>query len=455
MRTSNVVRAWVVLLVALLAAVASSAQAMGDLRRAQALLDQGDRDGAVREYRELADFGLPEAQIALGDLLTSGPPATRNVRQAIQWYLQAGKRDSRGYSRIAHLYATDYSVDPAEIDAIIDKLVRRHDRGERALAADIGQLLLARGGGHNLPEVRHWAELGRAWGDVRGSLQLGMLCDVPLARKVDPACALKHYRAAAPELPEAAGRLIALLQRYPELGSSSATAASIKVGFLPAERYSIYRTYLKGVARVPQIRVAEVLLGDLFTSTTQPVRKSSGMALDLVDRDRMQEDPMIFDPTDAAIELLSAYTRNTGPEAKAKYLALLPYVRKVRPLEAALMESDVYIKGTLLPAEPAKAEAVLMPWAERSAAAAFALGDIYRVGYLDEPDYAAATRHYESSGRMGLPRAWYSLTRLFLGGPAFVADPVRARRYADEARKAGYLQVDFLLESMPQVQGAL
>lgn len=453
--TLSLPKVLLIVLVTSLATASDSLHAMGDMRRAQALLDQGDHEGAAREYRELADFGLPEAQIALGDMLTSGSPAKRNVREAINWYLLAGKRDSRGYSRIAHLYATDYSIDPAEIDAIIDKLVRRYDKGERALAADIGQLLLARGAGHNLPEVRRWAELGRKWGDVRGSLQLGMLCDVPLARKVDAACALTHYRAAAPHLPEAAGRLVALLQRYPELGSSSRTAASIKGGFQPAERYSIYRTYLKNVARLPQMSVAEALLADLFTPATQPVRKSSGMALDLVNRQQMQEDPMIFDPTDAAIELLSAYARNTGPEAKTKYMALLPYIQKVRPLEAALMEADVYIKGTLLPAEPARAEAVLKPWASRSAAAAFALGDIYRVGYLDEPDYAAASRYYEAAGRMGLPGAWYSLTRLYLGGPAFVADPDRARRYADEARKAGYLQVDFLMESMTQVQGAL
>lgn len=448
--------------VALVAAMAvlaglpvSPAHALADLRRAQALLDEGNREGASREFRELAEFGLPDAQIALGDMLTSGPPATRDVKGAIQWYLKAGARDSRGYSRIAHLYATDFTVDPAEIDAIIDKLVRRHDRGERALAGDIGELLLARGSGHNLPEVRRWATLARDWGDVRGSLQLGMLCDIPLARKVDQACALKHYQAAAPHLPEAAGRLIALQQRFPELGASARTATSIKSGFEPAERYSIYRVYLKNVARVPQMSVAEALLADLFNESTRPVRKASSLSTELVDRSQMQEDPLIYDPTDAAIELLSAYARNTGPEAKGKFLSLLPYVQRVRPLEAALMEADVYIEGTLLPAEPERAEAVLRPWAERSAAAAFQLGEIYRVGYLDEPDYAAASRHFELAGKMGFPRAWYSLTRLYLGSPAFVPDFTRAQQYADQARKAGYVQVDFLLESIPEMQGAL
>jgi TPR repeat protein len=439
----------------LLGSVNLPAHALADLRRAQALLDEGDRERAGREFRELAEFGLPDAQIALGDMLTSGPPAQRNVKEAIQWYLRAGMRDSRGYSRIAHLFATDYTVDPAEIDAIITKLVRRHDRGERALAGDIGQLLLARGGGHNLPEVKQWALRALDWGDVRGSLQLGMLCDTPLARTVDPLCALKHYRDAAPHLPEAAGRLIALQQRFPETGASAKSAASLKVGFQPAERYSIYRVYLKNVARVPQMKVAEVLLSDLFNDTTQPVRKTSTLAMEIVDRDQMQEDPVIYDPTDAAIELLSAYARNTGPEAKRKFLALLPYLQRVRPLEAALMEADVYIEGTLLAAEPARAEAVLLPWAERSGAAAFALADIYRVGYLDEPDYAAASRYYELAGKMGLPRAWYSLTRLYLGSPAFVADTPRAHQYADQARKAGYMQVDFLLESIPEMQGAL
>jgi alginate biosynthesis protein AlgK len=442
------------LMLLLLAGFSLPLAAMPDLRRGQAALDAGDRAGAEREFRALADFGLPEAQIALGDMLSAGPPAQRRVKEALEWYLRAGQRDSRGYSRIASLYTRDYTVDPADIDAIIDKLVKRHDRGERALAGDIGQLLMARGGGHNLPEVAQWAKRAKDWGDVRGSLQLGMLCDVPLARKVDAQCAQKNYREAAPHLAEAAGRLIALQQRYPELGASVQTAGRLKAAFPPPERYSMYRTYLKGVAGVPQMGVAEVLLVDLFNENTRPVRSQSTLALELVDPEQMQEDPLIYDPTDAAIELLSAYTKNTGPEAKRKFLTLLPYLQKVRPLEAALMEADVYIDGTLLPAEPKRAEAALLPWATRSAAAAFQLGEIYRIGYIDEPDYEAAILHYEIAGKAGLPRAWYSLTRLYLGAPAFMADRSRAQLYADNARKAGYAQVDYLLENQPELQGA-
>lgn len=442
------------LLAGTLLCMSALAGAMPDLKRGHAALDNGDRGAAEREFRALAEFGLPDAQIALGDLLTSGMTSQRKVKEAVEWYYKAGMRTSRGYSRIAHLYATDYTVDPADIDVVIDKLVRRHDRGEKALAADIGDLLLARGGGHNLPEVKTWALRAREWGDVRGDLQLGMLCDVPLARPENPPCAQEHYRAASKSSTEGAGRLIALLQRHPELGVSAKVAADLKGNFLPAERYAIYRIYLKSAAHVPQISVAEVLLADLFDENTKPLRASPALAMALVDRQNMEVDKSVFDPTDAAVELLSAYAKNTGPEAKRKFLGLLPYARRVRPLEAALIEADVYIAGTLLPAEPHKAEAALLPWAEKAPAAALLLGDIYRAGYLDEPDYARASHYYEVAGRSGMGTAWYSLTRLYLGSPGFIPDRPRAEQYADLARKAGYLQVDFLLETIPELQGA-
>jgi TPR repeat protein len=441
-------------LAGLLLCLALPAAAMPDLKRGQAALEAGDRVTAEKEYRALAEFGLPEAQIALGDLLSSGLTSQRRVKEAIDWYYKAGFRTSRGYSRIAQLYATDFTVDPADIDVVIDKLVRRHDRGEKALAADIGDLLLARGAGHNLPEVKVWSLRAKAWGDVRGDVQLGMLCDVPLARPENPPCAQEHYRLASRSSTEAAGRLIALLQRHPELGISAKVAGEVKGPFLPAERYQIYRTYLKAAANVPQMSVAEVLLADLFNETTKPVRESPALAMALVDPAQREFDRSIFDPTDAAVELLSAYSRNTGPEAKRKFLGLLPYVQRVRPLEAALVEAEVYIAGTLLPAEPHRAEAALLPWAERAPAAALLLGDMYRVGYLDEADYGKALRYYQLAGQKGMGTAWYSLTRLYLGNPGFIPDRGRAEHYADLARKAGYLQVDFLLETIPEMQGA-
>lgn len=448
------------LAVLLLAMASATALALPDLKRGQAALAAGDRAGAEREYRELAAFGLPDAQLALGDLLVSGPPAQRKVAEAMDLYLRAGMRDSRGYARLANLFATDYTLDPAQMDLIIEKLVKRHDRGERALAGDIAALLLARGGGHNLPEVAHWAELARAWGDIRGHVQLGMLCDVPLARPEDPACALAHYRKAAAISTEAAGRLVGLLQRHPALGSSAEAAARYKSGFIPAERFSIYRHYFKSVAGVPQIGVAETLLADLFDESTRPVRPSPALARALADPETALAsaaaiDPSQYDPTDAAIELLNAYAASTGPEVRAKYMTLLSYAQRVRPLEAALSEANVHIAGTLVAQEPARAVAALRPWAERSPEAAFLLADIYRVGYLDEADYGEAARLYKIAGAAGMGRAWYSLTRMYLGSPALVPDRRQAEGYAEKARKAGYLQVDYLLETIPETQGAL
>ncbi|MES2918253.1 MAG: hypothetical protein V4729_06505 [Pseudomonadota bacterium] len=448
------------LAILLLAGTGSIALALPDLKRGQAVLEAGDRAGAEREYRELAEFGLPDAQIALGDLLVSGPPGQRKVAEAMDLYLRAGMRDSRGYARLANLFATDFTLDPAQMDLIIEKLVKRHDRGERALAGDIAALLLARGGGHNLPEVALWAGRARDWGDIRGNLQLGMLCDLPLARPENPACALGHYRKSAALSGEAAGRLVGLLQRHPELGSSSDAAAQYKSGFIPAERFGIYRTYYKSVAAVPQVGVAETLLGDLFDESTRPVRPSPMLARAMADPETALAaaasiDPSQYDPTDAAIELLNAYAAGTGPEVRRKYISLLTYVKRVRPLEAALSEANVHIAGTLVPQEPERAVEALLPWAERSPAAAFLLADIYRVGYLDEADYGEAARLYRLAGEAGMGRAWYSLTRMYLGSPALVPDRRQAEAYAEKARKAGYLQVDYLLETIPDMQGAL
>lgn len=443
------------LIFSIISSLSVVAMALPDLERAQAALDRGDRITAEKEFRVLAEFGLPSAQIMLGDLLNSGPPAGRRIKEALRWYVRAANRDSRGSARLASLYATDASLDPVEMDKVIDQLVKRYGRGERVLAGDIAGLLLARGSGHNHAEVKAWAERALLNNDIRGNVQLGSLCDVPLAKPEQPACAQKNYRAAAEYSIEAAGRLIASLQRHPESGSSAKTAGKMKNYFTAEDRYGIYRVYLKGVARMPQVGVAEALLRDLFNESTKAVHTSSAQARELADPEDINGNYDVYDPTDAAIELASAYAKNVGEESRKKFFALLPYLHRVRPLEVALLEADAFIDGNLVPAHPARAEKILLPWAERAPAAAFMLGNLYKAGFLDEADHLAASRYYQLAGKGGMGQAWYALTRLYLSSPSFQPDPVRAEKYADLARKAGFLQVDFLLESSPVIQGAL
>ncbi|MDF2447127.1 MAG: Sel1 protein [Moraxellaceae bacterium] len=417
-----------------------------DTGRAAAALQQGDRAAAEAQYRALAEFGLPGAQLALGDLLANGPARERQLAEAITWYERAARRDARGLGRISGLYARDPALDASALDALTERLQARHARGELQLSADIADLLLARGNGRNAREVERWARQAARIGDPRGEYLLGMLCDQPLREMPDVPCAARHYSASAAQLPEAAGALVALAQRHNGVGLPLQLAREAAARHAGAARHSVFRVYRKKVGGVPQLSVAEVLLGGLFRRDARAGVADATQAAAIVEPE-MEAAAATWDPTDAAVELANAYAANVGEDARTRLLDLLAWLRTVRPLEADLIEAEVYTDGNLLPSDPLRAQALLRKHADTSPAAAYAYGGLLRSGMLDEPDYAGAVQWFERAGEGGLAKSWFILTRLYLYSPGFAPDRARAEAYAARARENGYVMVDALLDS--------
>lgn len=446
-------RGWRALAGLALLAGLSACAALPEMQRAEHALAQGRRDDAEQEYRALARFGLPAGQLALGDLLSRPPTTPARRTEAVQWYERAARRDSRALGRLAGLYARDAGYPAVAADGLLDRMAAAYARGELALAGDIADLLLARGAGRNAGEIGAWAERASAIGDKRGDYLLGVLCNRPLRPVPDVACAKAHYQQAEEAIPEAAGSLLALQQQQPDPESAGTLARRLAGFHVGAARYAVYRAYLRKVNGVPQVTVAEALLSGLFDDTTSSTSDEATQANAIADPE-LDQDAAVYNPTDAAVELARAYAGNVGEEAREKLFALLPYLRRARPLEAALIEADVDVAGNLVPTDAEAARQLLLPWVERSPAAAYALANLYRTGLLDEPDFGRAEQLFRQAAEGGLGKSWYVLTRLYVGTPGLKPDPARAMAYAEKARQAGYSHVDGLLELIEVPPGA-
>lgn len=431
----------------LLAVLLAGCTSLPDMRTAARMHEAGDVDGARAQYAELARYGLPAARIALADSLAETDIEGRQSGFIEGQYQLAADRDPRGLARLARRDVRNPAATPAIIEENLSAMMLREARGEPILAADIAEFLFSRGGGRNLPEVSHWARRAVSIGDPRGHYLLALLCDAPLAVEPDLACARKHYHRAATTMPEAAGALVAIAQREPGERAPADLARDVMKNFNDKQRLSVYHAYEERVQGGPQTSVAESLLGPLAVQLPTP--KAYPDPLPDCAENRVPLDPSVADAVAAGNALASAYAANGGMESREKFFDLVSRIAVVDPLGADILMADAWLDGRMVAVDPALAEERLSKHAACNADAAFRLATLYRDGLLDEPDYPAATRWYESAGEGGLSKAWYVLTRQYLYAPALKPDWSRASAYADRAREAGYLAVDGLLDSAP------
>ena len=69
-----------------------SAPALADYDRGVAAYKAGDYKTAIREFRALAEQGLPKAQVFLGLMFTTGEGVSRDYAEAVRWYRRAAKQ---------------------------------------------------------------------------------------------------------------------------------------------------------------------------------------------------------------------------------------------------------------------------------------------------------------------------------------------------------------------------
>ena len=198
----------------------------------------------------------------------------------------------------------------------------------------------------------------------------------------------------------------------------------------------------------PQLSVAEALLLPLADQLPAAADPAAPADIDCAAVIRPR-DPLQADALAATHALAEAYAANAGIDARERFFDRVKRLSSADPVAADLLLADAALAGTQMPVDPADAEARLLRHADCSADAAYALGDLYRNGLLDDPEYDAAARWYERAGELGLAKSWYALTRQYLYAPALNPDWQRANRYADQARSAGYAAVDALLDAAP------
>ena len=109
------IRRW---LIALAICLPLALPAGADFKAGMEAFEQGDFEGALREWRSAAEQGMGEAQYNLGLLYYHGKGVPVDLEQAHQWYLRAAEQDYvRAQYRIAEMYETGEGVRKDPIQA--------------------------------------------------------------------------------------------------------------------------------------------------------------------------------------------------------------------------------------------------------------------------------------------------------------------------------------------------
>jgi alginate biosynthesis protein AlgK len=382
-----------------------------DLRRGQKAAAAGNIAEAERDLVPLSQMGYLEAQIALAGLYAqSEEPAT--IEKAVHWFRVAATQDSRVLVPLARvllkmdepstfaeaekfLRAADKKGDPRALAALLEFYTDHPERDEkkevRTLVARAEkdkapepEAALIRWYRHSLPDERLEAALAQRCAKARDRLPE---CYVDLAR---------YYRSRGDKK-----ALASLAADAPKRFGSGAMPA-------PVLERTAWSMVTEGVPGEPQPELAYPLLKRMMESSPTALVRVA----------RLQVEYPQLDP-------------GANPEK------LLQTALAQGSLEAALALGRLYMNGTRVPADPAKAERYLREASATQPAAHYFLGRIYKRGELGVADPERAAGHLLSAARGGYARADYLLAQLFSDNRGVRVNRVNAWVFATLAARNG------------------
>ncbi|MBM3518493.1 MAG: hypothetical protein FJX56_11640 [Alphaproteobacteria bacterium] len=354
--------------------------------------EDGDYEGAYREWLPLAEAGDPAAERNLGLLYRKGLGVPQDFVAAAIWYHRAAERGlARAQANLAVFY------------------------------------LRGQGVAQDLVEATRWFELAARQGHVISQYNLGLIYEAGLGPPADPVRALGwYYLAAKAGHPRAIERLAVLVvQGY--------TAAPIEeVMFTePAARGDL----------APEERDAQTTVG-APTPTSQVDWEAVPNTLDRPAPRARADDIAWEEPAaESPARPTPAPADATDPEARARALAEIapatgepasPGPPSPEP-EPAMMELAAVDSAR----EIASAEAVQAPAADDPLATGL---ESYRAG-----DYARALALWLPLAEQGSRWAQFYVGALYRDGHGVAADPLRARLWWSLAAARGHELAAMLL----------
>lgn len=413
----------VFILFGLMLALAAGCSNIPDMRRAEKAAQWGDVQEAQKQLEKLARFGLPEAQVALGDLYADrDTPEDR--RQALHWYQMAIKQGSdRARIRLGKLYARQGNT-PEQRARGARYLRKNLANGDDSALIPLINLYLQYPREFANREPLALIKRARSKGDPAADYALAryyLLNGGFKSHLSDIESLCQPIAEAEPDCFPLLARVYMTQDRPDELKALVNRAEDDWRGGEIDDRalYLFARWLSDDEAPEPQVatsdRLYQLLTPDYVPALTARAR-------------------LIMD--------------NTYLAEPDKVIRMLRDARASGDLKASLSLARAYERGRIVPMNPHKAIKYANEAVAEYPSAEYLLGRIYKRGYLGEPDPEKALQHLLKAAREGYPKADYLLAELFWEGKGVAVNRRYAWSFATLALRGGVERARALREEM-------
>jgi alginate biosynthesis protein AlgK len=384
-----------------------------DMHLAREALARSDTATAESHFRRLAEFGDPDALLALAGLrLNSGNPV--QIRQAEAIYRRAAPRSPRAAERLGRFLAGRPDASEADLREAENLLERALAGGETDALLPLARLHIGHPQifpGSGIEErIAQWRAEGRSQAD-RAQILLYRAQGVH-ARHLDE---IERLCTAA-------------------LASDDTCYVDLSIVFRHGGQHDKQQALLERLRRAVQAGEASP-------------RQAEAVAVVLAD-------PALGPPADAEAIRLLEQIAPVYPEAWLRLARLLldrpgqddgerllDYLDKARAAglpRAELMLGSLHLAGNRVMRDPFKAERhLLAASAAGESGADIFLGRIYLRGFVGRVDPERALRYLLASARGGNSDADLALARMFSQGRGILPDPVHACVFGQLAAQGG------------------
>ena len=402
-----------------------------DIQRAEQAAAAGNVEAARAQLQELAQFGIADAQVELGDLYAEEESAAAQEK-ALHWYRQASEQGSdRAWVRLGKLLAREGQTPEqrARGEHYLKKSLAEDD--DSALMSLI-ELYLAYPEEFPEAQPRTWIERARAAGDPAGDL------------------ALARYYVMQGQLQARAGEISGLCEPIVETQPDCLTIlGQVHLSQNDSEAFEALVQRAKTAWADGQIDDRDLYVFARWMSDDESPSPQVATANELYQL-------LIPDYVPAMTGRARLIMDNTYLADAEEVVKLLKASRAEGDLKAALVLARVYERGNLVPLDPKKAVQYAEEARGQYPSADYLLGRIYKRGYLGEPDPHKARDYLLKAARRGFPKADYLLAEMFWEGRGIEVNKEYAWAFALLAFDGGVKRAkDLMLEMVPEMPRVL
>lgn len=394
-----------------------------DVQRAEQAAATGNLQEAQSQLEELAQFGLVEAQVELGDLYADqDTPAAR--RKALAWYQKAAEQGSdRAAIRIGKMNARE--GDTPEQRAHGARYLRKAlAAGDQTALIPLVNLYV------NFPDEfpngnpLALIQQARASGDPKG--------DVALAR----------YYVTSGEFEQRTGDIESLCRPIAEAHPECfQLLARVYLAEGRSEDFSALVERTTKAWEQGSIEDRDLYLFARWLSDDESPQKQVATTNELY----LKLTPEYVPALTARAKLIMEHNYLAEPEV---VIDMLQKARESGDVKASLSLARAYERGRIVPPDPEKAIRYALEAREKYPSAEYLLGRIYKRGYLGEPDPEKARHHLLTAARRGFPKADYALAELYWEGKGIEVNTQYAWNFALLALEGGVERARELMVEM-------